>query len=109
MATCLRCMPFQFLRMAGALTFLVLVWRPWRTSWLIVGTKTLLLLCRDGAVGPDRGDRSSRHDTPLGGPVGTGAVGSGGGWVSARDAEAYPSRGHERGVYRWAGISVKRA
>src|SRR5215208_7122961 len=43
MATCLRLIPFQFLRMAGALTFLILVWRPWRTSWLIVGTKTLLL------------------------------------------------------------------
>ena len=42
-ATCLRFKPFQFLRIAGALTFLILVWRPWRTSWLIVGTKTLLL------------------------------------------------------------------
>src|SRR4051812_2771225 len=43
MATCLRCMPFQFLRMAGALIFEILRVRPWRTSWLIVGTKTLLL------------------------------------------------------------------
>src|SRR5688572_2236694 len=34
---------FQFLRMAGALIFLIAGWRPWRTSWLIVGTKTLLL------------------------------------------------------------------
>src|SRR6476469_10789044 len=58
-ATCLRFSPFQFLRMAGALTFLTLVWRPWRTSWLIVGTKTLLLLCHDGAVRTARGARSS--------------------------------------------------
>src|SRR6188474_2591865 len=34
---------FQFLRMAGALIFEILRLRPWRTSWLIVGTKTLLL------------------------------------------------------------------
>ena len=34
---------FQFLRMAGALTFAILRLRPCRTSWLIVGTKTLLL------------------------------------------------------------------
>ena len=34
---------FQFLRMAGALILRILRWRPWRTSWLIVGTKTLLL------------------------------------------------------------------
>src|SRR5215212_10541457 len=54
MATCLRLIPFQFLRMAGALTFLILVWRPWRTSWLIVGTKTLLL-----SSGDDSGGRRS--------------------------------------------------
>src|SRR5918996_4409702 len=52
--------------MAGALTFLVLVWRPCRTSWLIVGTKTLLLLCQYGAVGTDRGGRSSVADRPAG-------------------------------------------
>src|SRR6185436_12987993 len=34
---------FQFLRIAGALIFEILRLRPWRTSWLIVGTKTLLL------------------------------------------------------------------
>ena len=34
---------FQFLRMAGALIFEIFGVRPWRTSWLIVGTKTLLL------------------------------------------------------------------
>ena len=34
---------FQFLRIAGALIFEILARRPWRTSWLIVGTKTLLL------------------------------------------------------------------
>src|SRR6478735_7934032 len=34
---------FQFLRMAGALILEILRLRPWRTSWLIVGTKTLLL------------------------------------------------------------------
>jgi hypothetical protein len=32
---------FQFLRIAGALIFWILGLRPWRTSWLIVGTKTL--------------------------------------------------------------------
>jgi hypothetical protein len=31
------------LRIAGALIFVILARRPWRTSWLIVGTKTLLL------------------------------------------------------------------
>src|ERR1044072_3336989 len=35
---------FQFLRIAGALIFEILRLRPWRTSWLIVGTKTLLLI-----------------------------------------------------------------
>src|SRR3990170_1671203 len=30
---------FQFLRMAGALIFLIAGLRPWRTSWLMVGTK----------------------------------------------------------------------
>jgi hypothetical protein len=34
---------FQFLRIAGALIFLIAGLRPWRTSWLMVGTKTLLL------------------------------------------------------------------
>src|SRR5919107_6420005 len=34
---------FQFLRIAGALIFAILARRPWRTSWLIVGTKTLPL------------------------------------------------------------------
>src|SRR5262245_50828093 len=34
---------FQFLRIAGALILVILVRRPLRTSWLIVGTKTLLL------------------------------------------------------------------
>jgi hypothetical protein len=29
--------------MAGALIFEILGWRPCRTSWLIVGTETLLL------------------------------------------------------------------
>src|SRR3954466_12238009 len=43
MATCLRSSPFQLVRMAGALIFEILRVRPWRTSWLIVGTKTLLL------------------------------------------------------------------
>src|SRR6188768_4033490 len=31
---------FQFLRMAGALILEILRWRPWRTSWLIVGTNS---------------------------------------------------------------------
>jgi hypothetical protein len=34
---------FQFLRIAGALIFEIFGWRPCRTSWLIVGTETLLL------------------------------------------------------------------
>src|SRR5215208_5015891 len=34
---------FQFLRIAGALIFEILARRPWRTSWLIVGTKRLPL------------------------------------------------------------------
>src|SRR5215211_6789784 len=34
---------FQFLRIAGALILAILARRPWRTSWLIVGTKTLPL------------------------------------------------------------------
>jgi hypothetical protein len=34
---------FQFLRIAGALIFLIFGWRPCRTSWLIVGTETRLL------------------------------------------------------------------
>src|SRR5215212_10065739 len=34
---------FQFLRIAGALILEILARRPWRTSWLIVGTKTLPL------------------------------------------------------------------
>jgi hypothetical protein len=48
---------FQFLRMAGALIFETLRLRPWRTSWLIVGTKTLLLsvgsmVVRSSPTGP---------------------------------------------------------
>src|SRR6476646_6808593 len=34
---------FQFFRMAGALILEIFRLRSWRTSWLIVGTKTLLL------------------------------------------------------------------
>ena len=34
---------FQFLRSAGALTFWIFGFRPWRTSWLMVGTETRLL------------------------------------------------------------------
>src|SRR5512146_256232 len=37
--------------MAGALIFLIAGWRPWRTSWLIVGTKTLLLFSRSDVDG----------------------------------------------------------
>jgi hypothetical protein len=39
---------FQILRIAGALTFEVFGFRPWRTSWLIVGTETLSLSRRSG-------------------------------------------------------------
>src|ERR687898_3215823 len=34
---------FQLFRIAGALILAILARRPWRTSWLIVGTKTLPL------------------------------------------------------------------
>ena len=66
---------FQFLRIAGALIFAILARRPWRTSWLIVGTKTLLsclsVLARGSAAdgrGRDRGDRHLSRG--LGGPLG---------------------------------------
>src|SRR6185369_5365134 len=64
---------FQFLRMAGALILAILARRPWRTSWLIVGTKTeprLLMMvnrwrggehrgrCMPGSVGPAARTRS---------------------------------------------------
>src|SRR4051812_42250230 len=45
---------FQFLRMAGALILETLRLRPCRTSWLIVGTKTLLLSDVVGQVVADR-------------------------------------------------------
>src|SRR6187551_1572414 len=47
---------FQFLRIAGALILEILRSRPCRTSWLIVGTKTLLL-----SVGQIRSDSAGRH------------------------------------------------
>jgi hypothetical protein len=40
---------FQFLRIAGALILEIFGWRPCRTSWLIVGTETLLLSLTDAA------------------------------------------------------------
>src|SRR5512146_3110137 len=44
---------FQFLRIAGAFTFLNEGWRPLRTSWLIVGTKSAsLVLVAAGFAGP---------------------------------------------------------
>src|SRR4029079_11750983 len=52
---------FQFLRIAGALIFLIEGLRPWRTSWLIVGTKTLLL----GFSQVSMANRP-RRDRPLG-------------------------------------------
>src|SRR5215211_6628164 len=60
---------FQFLRIAGALIFAILGRRPWRTSWLIVGTKTLPRSCvgQFGAVG----HRSPQ--TGVRGPSGTNA------------------------------------
>src|SRR4029450_10298442 len=45
---------FQFLRMAGDLILEILRCRPWRTSWLIVGTKTLLLSDVPGGREPRR-------------------------------------------------------
>src|SRR6185436_3654073 len=54
--------------MAGALTFLVAGLRPWRTSWLMVGTKTLLLSRFATEVGGRLGLRPavSRRHSPLG-------------------------------------------
>src|SRR6185312_11599140 len=64
---------FQFLRIAGALILPILARRPWRTSWLIVGTKTeprLLMMvnrwrggehrrrCMPGSLGPAARRRS---------------------------------------------------
>src|SRR5436190_21479825 len=49
---------FQFLRIAGALILEILARRPWRTSWLIVGTKTLLPFVR----WPGRTRRRSPRD-----------------------------------------------
>ena len=47
---------FQILRIAGALTFSIFGFRPWRTSWLIVGTETLSLSRRFGVgLGRPRG------------------------------------------------------
>src|SRR4030095_13852933 len=72
--TCRRRRLFQFLRMAGALTFLILVWRPCRTSWLIVGTKTLLLLLvMQWRSSPTAEPVKHRRSAPHGGrPAGTG-------------------------------------
>src|SRR6185503_1520760 len=52
---------FQFLRIAGALILAILARRPWRTSWLIVGTKTLLLGSLPGWSAPDRASARSPH------------------------------------------------
>jgi hypothetical protein len=60
------------LRIAGALIFEILRWRPWRTSWLIVGTKTLLLHVSDGGRSVPDAVRSSLRVTPVGDRAGTG-------------------------------------
>src|SRR5690349_1470765 len=53
---------FQFLRIAGALIFAILARRPWRTSWLIVGTKTepRLLMMVNSRRGGEHRRRSGR-------------------------------------------------
>src|SRR6478736_5222958 len=84
---------FQFLRIAGALILEILRWRPCRTSWLIVGTKTLLL-----SVGPDAvavmADRWDRSLPPSVAPVraagGTGDVMDGGEMVVGARADGGP-------------------
>src|SRR4051794_22169522 len=93
--TCLRFIPFQFLRMAGALTFEIFGFRPWRTSWLMVGTETL----------PFRFVVSDlrRSAGPGATPAGTGRGPS----TGAHEAHAHS--GHERGVYAAPGRGVKRA
>src|SRR6185295_1370414 len=50
---------FQFLRMAGALTLEILRLRPWRTSWLMVGTETRFLSGSSVSGGGDRPPRSA--------------------------------------------------
>src|SRR5262245_38700174 len=96
---------FQFLRMAGALIFEILRLRPCRTSWLIVGTKTLLL-----SVGLVRWSlpTGSSGDPPVfrraNGPVAV-MVEDG---SPAQAPKADPSRGHEGGVYQRPETSVKR-
>src|SRR6478735_6809399 len=94
---------FQFLRMAGALTFEILRLRPCRTSWLIVGTKTLLL-------SSDFGRRSAAVDRRrAAGPVVVGGVQKVG-VAAGRDARANAAglTGHERGGYQRPRARVKR-
>ena len=56
---------FQFLRRAGALTFSIFGFRPWRTSWLMVGTETRLL-----SLSVTSGGGRSGGSTRAGGPAG---------------------------------------
>src|SRR6478736_7759961 len=65
---------FQFLRIAGALIFEILRLRPWRTSWLIVGTKTLLLIRSVRSVGNKPTGRSWGLGRRLSGERRTGVV-----------------------------------
>src|SRR6478609_10865130 len=99
---------FQFLRMAGALIFEILRLRPWRTSWLIVGTKTLLLEV-GRLIHPVVADRPVPGVGAAGGGRRTGCVGGFERWVTAHAPRADPSRGHEGGVYQRPDERVKRA
>src|SRR6476469_1349949 len=98
---------FQFLRMAGALIFEILRLRPWRTSWLIVGTKTLLLEV-GRLIHPVVADRPVPGVGAAGGGRRTGCVGGFERWVTAHAPRADPSRGHEGGVYQRPDERVKR-
>jgi hypothetical protein len=90
--------------MAGALIFLIAGWRPWRTSWLIVGTKTLLLTVDVARVSTAFAVNGAGHSGSPGLVVpddGTGIWGSKmvlGERAKGGPPAGAPSRGHDRGV-----------
>jgi hypothetical protein len=91
---------FQFLRIAGALIFLIAGFRPWRTSWLIVGTKTLSFRFLTEVVDDPSPPSADPVDPQIDGRwFGLSRVG----WpltgVLDAGAETDPSRGHEGGWY----------
>src|SRR6185369_3131798 len=99
---------FQFLRIAGALIFWILGRRPCRTSWLIVGTKTLLLSVGLSVAGgvEHRGSAWPGSTTPAG--TGCPLSRDGPEGPPGERAERETRLSHERGVYQSATSSVKR-